>query len=116
MASNFALNDAATASPRPRLAALARSLPPLQIAGEGVPPSGSPVAIADPRSRTPTKMAGELALSQSQIAQVSRQLWPDVVDENAGLARLGNLRRNERGECPRQWVYIFESINSRYRA
>ena len=105
MANNFALNDAAMASPRPRLAAPARALPPLQIAGEGAPVSGSPVAFADPRSRTLTKMAGELAPSQSQLAQVSRQLWPDValgVDENAGPARLGNLRRNERGEGPRQ--------------
>ena len=78
MANNFALNDAAMASPRPRLAAPARAVPPLQIAGEGVPVSGSPVAIADPRSITPTKMAGELALSQTQIARVSRQLWPDI--------------------------------------
>ena len=84
MANIFALNDAAMASPRPRLAAPARAVPPLKIAG------GSPVAVANPRSRTPTR-AGELALSQSQIVQVSRQLWPDIavgVDENAGPARL----------------------------
>ena len=71
MASNFAFTDAAMASPRPGLVAPAWAVPPLQIAGEGVPVSGSPVAIADPRSRTPTR-TGESALSQSQIAQVSR--------------------------------------------
>ena len=112
MANNFALNDAATASPRPRPAATARALPLPQIAGEGVPVSHSPVAIADPRSRTPAR-TGELALSQSQIAHVSRQLWPDGavgVDENAGSVCLGNLRRNERGEGPRQWAgYLNQS-------
>ena len=78
MANNFALNDAAMASPRLCLAAISRTLPLPQIAGEGVPVCGSPVAIADPRSRTPAR-TGELALSQSQLARVSRQLWPDVV-------------------------------------
>ena len=45
MANNFALNDAAMASPRPRPAATARALPLLQIAGEGVPVSHSPFAV-----------------------------------------------------------------------
>ena len=70
MANIFAFNDAVMASPRPRLAAPARTLPPLQIAGEGMPVSGSPVAIADPEK----ERTGELALSKSQIAQVSTQL------------------------------------------
>ena len=112
MANNFALNDAAMASPRPRLAAPARAVPPLQIAGEGVPASGSPVAVANPRSRTPTR-TGDLALSRTQIAQVSRQLWPDIavgVHENAGPARLGNLRRNERGEGPGQWARYLSQL------
>ncbi len=112
MANNFALNDAAMALPRPRLAAPVRAVPPLQIADECVPASGSSFGIAVPRSRTPTR-TGELALSQSQIAQVSRHVWPDSavgVDENAVPARLGNLRRNERGEGPHQWVrYLNQS-------
>ena len=74
MADQFALNDAAMASPRPRPAipALALQLP--TFAGTDLPVSRSPVGN-DPRSRTPPKI-GELALTQGQIAQVSRQLWP----------------------------------------
>ena len=58
-------------------------------------------------------MAGELALSQSQIAQASRQLWPDGavgVGENAGSVRLGNLLWNEHGQGPRQWARYLNQL------
>ena len=113
MTDQSALIDAAMASPRPRPAipALALQLP--TFAGTDLPVSRSPVGN-DPRSRTPSK-TGELALTQGQIAQVSRQLWPPEgtigADAVAGSARLGNLRRNERGDNPRQWARYLNQSN-----
>ena len=113
MAEQFALNDAAMASPRlrPAMPTLALQLP--TFAGTDLPVSRSPVGN-DPRSRTPSK-TGELALTQGQIAQVSRQLWPPEgtigADAVAGSARLGNLCRNERGDNPRQWARYLNQSN-----
>ncbi len=79
---------------------------PLPIAGAGVPVSSSPVALKEPRSRTPPKHR-ELALNKRPSARVARHLWLDpTVDaaENAGPAREGNPHRSARGEVPRQWA------------
>ena len=113
MAEKIALNDAAMASPRlrPAMPALALQLP--TFAGTDLPVSRSPVGN-DPRSRTPPEIGG-LALAQGQIAQVSRQLWPPEgtigADAVAGSACLGNLRRNERGDNPRQWARYLNQSN-----
>ena len=112
MANQFALNDDAAMAPAPRLH-LAIIPPNLQqlppFAGSELPVSRSPVGN-EPRSRTPK--AGELALSHG-LAQVTIQLWPEGTigaETVAGPSGTGNLRRNERGQDPRQWAkYLNQS-------
>ena len=113
MANQFALNDDAAMAPAPRLhlaitAPILQQLPPL--AGAELPVSRSPVGI-EPRSRTPK--AGKLVLSHG-LAQVTRQLWPEGTigaETVAGPSRTGNLRRNERGQDPRQWAKCLNQSN-----
>ena len=98
-------------SPQLHLALTAPNLQQLPAhAGAELPVSSSPVGV-EPRSRTPK--GRDLASSQG-LAQVPSQLWPDGTvgaETVAGPPRMGNLRREERGQDPRQWARYLNQSN-----